>query len=162
MRHPLVATSVVVLVVAVGWLWWWSAQEPRAPMGDVVIPVEPGDASPSADPTPTTPPVEEAVAATQLLAEVCAARVTPAAAGQLDDPDLDEASGLAAGRRNPDVLWVVEDSLNPPVLYAVGTDASVRARISVRALNFDWEDLAIAPGPDGGPWLYIEIGRAHV
>ncbi len=58
---------------------------------------------------------------------------------------LDEVSGLAASRRQPGVLWAIEDSGNEAVLYALDIDGSVLAEVPVQAPNVDWEDLALAP-----------------
>jgi hypothetical protein len=42
-----------------------------------------------------------------------------------------------------DLLWIVNDSGDQPVLYAVGTDGGARGRVVLRdADNQDWEDLA--------------------
>ncbi len=63
--------------------------------------------------------------------------------GYLADTAIDEASGIAASRRRADVLWVVNDSGNRPLLHAVGRDGSDRGHIAVdKARNQDWEDLA--------------------
>jgi len=62
--------------------------------------------------------------------------------GTLQFSDLDEASGLAASHRD-DTLWVVNDSNNPAVLFAMGPDGSERGRVRVLGVeNRDWEDLA--------------------
>ena len=45
-------------------------------------------------------------------------------AGTLEDPRLDEASGLAVSQRSRDLLWVVNDSGAEPVLHALGLDGS--------------------------------------
>lgn len=58
---------------------------------------------------------------------------------------LDEVSGLAASRRQPGVLWAIEDSGNEAVLYALDIDGSLLAEVPIAAPNVDWEDLAIAP-----------------
>ena len=38
--------------------------------------------------------------------------------GAINDPSIDESSGLAASRRNPGLLWTHNDSGNPPYLFA--------------------------------------------
>ncbi|MCX7818504.1 MAG: hypothetical protein N2652_04745 [Kiritimatiellae bacterium] len=79
----------------------------------------------------------------------------PAMLATLAHDELREISGLAASRRRPDVIWAINDSGNPPMLYAAGTNGSVLARIEVApARNDDWEDLA-AFRHDGHPWLLI-------
>ena len=80
--------------------------------------------------------------------------------GRVPDPVV-EASGLAASRRNRGVVWTHNDSGGAPVLYALGRRARMRAALPVGgATNRDWEDMALGPGPAGGPdWLYVaDIG----
>jgi hypothetical protein len=67
----------------------------------------------------------------------------PVIAGKIVHPAVREASGLAPSRRHRDVLWLINDSGNPPVLYAVGTNGVARGEYRVKgAQNRDWEDLA--------------------
>jgi len=63
--------------------------------------------------------------------------------GNLADSNLREASGIAASRRRADILWVINDSGNKPLIYAVGLDGSDFGHVPIRnARNQDWEDLA--------------------
>ena len=63
--------------------------------------------------------------------------------GVLMDPAINEASGMARSNVSNDLLWIVNDSGDQPVLYAVGTDGGARGRVALRdADNQDWEDLA--------------------
>lgn len=63
--------------------------------------------------------------------------------GYLADNAIDEASGIAASRRRADVLWVINDGDNDPLIYAVGLDGSDRGHSRIgNAHNRDWEDLA--------------------
>lgn len=63
--------------------------------------------------------------------------------GNLSDSRIREASGIAASRRRADTLWVINDSGNEPLIYAVGLDGSDRGHVPIRnARNQDWEDLA--------------------
>jgi hypothetical protein len=63
--------------------------------------------------------------------------------GTIVDPEIAEASGLAASRRDDRLLWVINDSGNPPVLFAIAPDGRARAKFTVAdAANDDWEDLA--------------------
>lgn len=67
----------------------------------------------------------------------------PRVVGRLAPKDLTEASGLAASRLQPDLLWAVNDSGNGPVLFLLGSDGSERGRAEVSGVgNRDWEDLA--------------------
>jgi hypothetical protein len=69
-----------------------------------------------------------------------------------------EASGLAASRVNDSTFWVVNDSGNESLLHAVGADGEDIAAIAVEGvLGFDWEDIAVGPGPEPGV-SYIYIG----
>ncbi|MDH7568871.1 MAG: hypothetical protein QHJ73_04735 [Armatimonadota bacterium] len=97
------------------------------------------------------------VARSPLPAQVSAGRHAPAKRlATLRDSRITEASGIAAGRQNPDVIWVHNDSGDEPRLFAVGYDGNTRAVVTVEgAKAVDWEDLAAAPGPDGRPSLYI-------
>ena len=81
--------------------------------------------------------------------------------GLVANPDLDEASGLAASRVNPGLLWTHNDSGGFPHLYALDTHGkSLGKVILVGVNNRDWEDLAVGPGPlPGRSYLYIaDIG----
>ena len=92
------------------------------------------------------------------LAAVAASEPTftgPLAAGKLEAPPKQEASGLAASRRAKDILWTHDDSGGAPVLYAVDTAGMKRGSIRVTGVkNEDWEDVA-AFSREGKPWLLI-------
>src|SRR5690606_12431766 len=68
-----------------------------------------------------------------------------------------EASGLAASRAQPPLLWIHNDSGNAPVLYAVRPSGESVASYNLEGCQcVDWEDLAIGPGPKSGQdYLYI-------
>ncbi|GAA4609195.1 WD40 repeat domain-containing protein [Actinoallomurus liliacearum] len=75
----------------------------------------------------------------------------------IDDPRIDESSGLAASRRHPGIVYTFNDSGGSPRLFALGIDdCKVRAAITLGgARNRDWEAMAI--GADGD--LYVgDIG----
>lgn len=65
--------------------------------------------------------------------------------GVVNIPSLTEASGIAASRNNPGVLWTENDSGNPAVVQAI--DAQGR-NLGTYALpgNTDNEDISIGPG----------------
>jgi hypothetical protein len=74
---------------------------------------------------------------------------------------IDEASGIAASQRNPNVLWVIEDSFRPTSLHLLGTDGKYIKSIGIKgSINRDWEELAVSKDPkDGQVYLYIgDIG----
>lgn len=63
--------------------------------------------------------------------------------GTIVDRSLSEASGLAASLREDNLFWVINDSGNPPVLFAMNAGGLVRARYTIADTpNCDWEDLA--------------------
>ena len=70
-----------------------------------------------------------------------------------------EASGAAASRRHPGIIWTHNDS-GDPELFAVNAAGQLAGRVRIRgAENQDWEDIAVAPCPSGGACLYIaDIG----
>lgn len=66
---------------------------------------------------------------------------------------VEEASGIADSRLNAGMLWVQEDSGNPPELHLLSHQGQLLRSLTVTgAANIDWEDLALAPGP--APSLY--------
>ena len=67
---------------------------------------------------------------------------------------LRETSGVAAGIRNPSLVWTHNDRGNRPVLYAVDRDGQVHARIELNQPNDDWEDVARGRC-DLGACLYV-------
>ena len=84
----------------------------------------------------------------------------PSVAGTLAAPPKNETSGIAASRRNADLLWVHDDSGSKPLLYAVTTRGELRGSLQIGGgvKNEDWEDLA-AVELDGQAWLVIgDIG----
>jgi hypothetical protein len=72
--------------------------------------------------------------------------------------ELPEGSGLAVSRRNPRVLWAVNDS-ERPIVWALDEGGRAIGRITVTgATVYDWEDLSVGPCP-GGSCLYVaDIG----
>jgi hypothetical protein len=85
--------------------------------------------------------------------------VRAAVAGTLQSPAIVEASGLAHSRRRPDLLWVINDGGEEPVLHAVTPDGAALGAVRVAgAENRDWEDLA-AFSHEGSSWLLVaDIG----
>ncbi|MES2304778.1 MAG: hypothetical protein V4558_04695 [Gemmatimonadota bacterium] len=66
--------------------------------------------------------------------------------GKLSDPRLGEASGAALSVANPGLFWTIDDSGNPPDLYAVDSTGTLRADFAVTgATNVDWEEVAVGP-----------------
>ena len=79
----------------------------------------------------------------------------PSVAGTLEAPPNDEASGLAASRRTPGLLWTHDDSGGQPELYAVEAGGRLRGVLRLEGVKAeDWEDLAAAEF-DGKAWLIV-------
>ena len=75
--------------------------------------------------------------------------------GNLSDPQIEEASGIAASRRRTDVLWIINDGEHGPYLYAVSLQGEALGRVEISsAENVDWEDLS-AFQEGGRPYLLI-------
>lgn len=59
-------------------------------------------------------------------------------------PGMAEASGAAVSRRNPGIVWTINDSGNPAELIATDTLGRMRGRITLEgASNTDWEEVAL-------------------
>jgi hypothetical protein len=92
--------------------------------------------------------------------------------GHLGDPRWNGLSGLAASRYNPGVWWIHNDggsgTKEAGRFYAVTTEGTLLAEyvlvgVSTLAAQgqgpVDIEDVAVGPGPGGGPYLYLgDIG----
>ena len=88
--------------------------------------------------------------------------------GNLQNPGIQEASGLARSHRDEDILWTMNDGGSPPILYAIGKNGSDRGSVRLsNATNVDWEDIA-SYEIDGTSWLIVaDVGdnenvRDHV
>ncbi len=82
--------------------------------------------------------------------------------GKIAAAGLAELSGLAASRRNDQVLWAINDGGNPPLLYALGTNGAHLGSVRITgARNRDWEDIASFT-LDGRSYLLIaDTGDNH-
>jgi len=79
--------------------------------------------------------------------------------GIVDISGLKEASGIAASRNNPGVLWTENDSGNPAVVYAIDSQGRSLGTYALPG-NTDNEDIGIGPGPvTNVSYLYVaDIG----
>ncbi len=70
---------------------------------------------------------------------------------------IDEASGIAESKLNKGKIWVEQDSGNPAELSVIDSGGAFIKKIHIKgATNRDWEDMALAPGPeDGKSFIYI-------
>src|ERR1700749_1609546 len=66
--------------------------------------------------------------------------------GIVNIPKLVEASGIAASRNNPGVLWTENDSGNSAVVYAIDSQGRNLVTYALPG-NTDNEDIGIGPGP---------------
>jgi len=75
--------------------------------------------------------------------------------GVIERDGLTESSGLARSSTLDGAFWMIEDSGNEPVLYAIDSTGRDLGSVAVNgATNLDWE--AIAAGPcDGDRCLYM-------
>lgn len=79
--------------------------------------------------------------------------------GLLEHAALNEASGLAASRRNPGILWTHNDSDNQSLIFALDSEGNHVAAFALPGANCrDWEDIAVGPGPVPGEH-YLFIGN---
>ena len=82
-------------------------------------------------------------------------------AGLVTNPAIVEASGLAASRRNANVLWLHNDRGDTARVFAISAvGATIATYLLDGAEANDWEDIAVGPGPIGGTsYLYVgDIG----
>jgi hypothetical protein len=87
------------------------------------------------------------------------------AVGRVTDGNVTEASGLAASRRSPGVLWTHNDAGSSPRLFALSTNGAVLRTLRLaKAQEGDFEDVAIGPGPRADiDYLYFaDIGDNDV
>lgn len=81
--------------------------------------------------------------------------------GTVQHAAIDEASGLAASRANPGVLWVHNDSGDTARAFAMNVQGTHLGIYNITGASAtDWEDMALGPGPDAGQsYLYLgDIG----
>src|SRR5690606_5594728 len=73
---------------------------------------------------------------------------------------LDEASGVAVSRSPNGPVWVHNDSEGTAMLYALDRAGSPVAEIALpeAGAQFDWEDIAVGPCPDGDCIYIGDIG----
>jgi hypothetical protein len=86
----------------------------------------------------------------------------PSLLGYLENREITEASGMAASRRHSGVLWIINDSGDAPVVYAVNMQGAHLGRVRIRnAQNVDWEDLAAFRLDDAAMLLIADFGDNH-
>ena len=85
---------------------------------------------------------------------------TPTANQITPSDKLDEASGLADSQKQSGLLWTHGDAGSPDEIYLLNRQGKVAATIKTPFNNYDWEDIAVGPGPQAGEtYLYLaDIG----
>ncbi|MDQ3190561.1 MAG: hypothetical protein M3Q58_03120 [Bacteroidota bacterium] len=81
--------------------------------------------------------------------------------GALENPEINEASGMVVSRSNPDLIWIHNDSKDKSRLFLIDYNGKDKGSFNVKnAENRDWEDIAIGPGPIKGiNYIYVaDIG----
>jgi hypothetical protein len=79
---------------------------------------------------------------------------------RLQDPRIQESSGMALSRRHPEVLWTHNDSGHRAELYAAGPDGRTLATLTLAGVAArDWEGMAAGRDERGRPALFVgDIG----
>ncbi|MDI9878029.1 hypothetical protein [Flectobacillus longus] len=63
----------------------------------------------------------------------------------VENPEIDEASGIAASYQNPHKFWVHNDSGGDNVLFLIGANGKGLQKLILEGIdNRDWEDIAVA------------------
>lgn len=81
--------------------------------------------------------------------------------GLVDNPEIDEISGMVTSQLDSGLIWVHNDSGDESRIFLLSNDGKYIKTIEVNnATNRDWEDIAYGPGPDENlNYIYIaEIG----
>jgi hypothetical protein len=120
------------------------------PQGDVAVPLEP-DAAVDVGMT-STPDLSTACSA-------CTSYGAPELVGQVQDPQLDALSGIAASWRNAGVLFVHNDR-DRPEFFAVAESGAVLGRFTVTGGAVrDVEDIAVGRCPTGSCVHLADLGN---
>jgi hypothetical protein len=84
----------------------------------------------------------------------------PTLVGTLTSSTLDEVSGIVDSRANPNTFWVHNDSGDTARFFAINHQGALLGTFPLSGAPLgDWEDIAIAPKPSGGNYLYLgDIG----
>jgi hypothetical protein len=101
------------------------------------------------------------VSVVRLAAVLLAAVTAPQPLFHLDDPRIDEASGIARGIASPGVVYVQNDSGDSARFFALDarTGATLATYTVPGATNVDWEDIAVARDRRGVSSVWIaDIG----
>jgi hypothetical protein len=81
--------------------------------------------------------------------------------GLVENPEIDEISGMVTSQLDSGMVWVHNDSGDESRIFLLRKDGQYMKTIQISgASNRDWEDIAYGPGPDDNlNYIYIaEIG----
>jgi len=79
--------------------------------------------------------------------------------------EVDEASGMADSKTNPGSVWIQEDGGNPTQLSLMSYTGELKKKVILKGIrNRDWEELALAKGPDPSlDYIYLaDIGNNNL
>ncbi|WP_146166519.1 hypothetical protein ABZR88_05815 [Mucilaginibacter yixingensis] len=129
---------------------------------DVIAPIKDTTKTVTPPPVDNPPPVNIPSASYNLalLSNTTAFETTPVVSVMANQTH-DELSGLAAGHKNPGLLYTHEDSGNANEVYVTNAKGDDLGKIVLDGVyNRDWEDIECGPGPDAGKnYIYVaEIG----
>lgn len=97
----------------------------------------------------------------QAISQSCPTYADGTSAGTVESALIDEASGLVVSRKNPEILWVHNDSGDDACVFAMNRQGEHLGIFSLSGINaIDWEDMATGPGSIAGQhYLYLgDIG----
>ncbi|GAA0879563.1 hypothetical protein GCM10009119_25310 [Algoriphagus jejuensis] len=96
----------------------------------------------------------------QLIAEKDPSPVSGIRVKTIDNPILEEMSGLAFSKNHPDKFYTHTDSGGEAAVYVLDSLGSELGKITLEGVeNRDWEDIAVGLGPGGKSYVYVaEIG----
>ena len=67
--------------------------------------------------------------------------------GVVTTPEISEASGIAASRQNPGVVWIHNDTGYPGSIFALSTNGTALGRYYIpNVFSGNFEDIAVGPG----------------
>jgi len=152
------ALAVLLLVALLG----GCVAEPAGPSPDRA---DAAAIAPATDPlaapaTPAPSPSEPEPAPDDVTCvDLDACRGTAERVGAFDVEALPEASGLAASRRNPGVLYALDDGPGSTGVVALGPDGAVLGILGVEGMvGFDTEGLAVGPCGPGSATSCLYVG----
>ncbi len=78
----------------------------------------------------------------------------------IENPVLQEMSGLVFSKTHPDRFYTHTDSEGEAAVYVLDSAGNELGKIRLEGVeNRDWEDIAVGPGPEGKSYVYVaEIG----